>query len=82
VVRIGGIIPTLCASRKDEAAMKDAVLWTAARPLESKLYRFASFRNGTGACLPCPPNEIFVAFISSGFNFEEQCNVFNRGLPC
>ena len=40
VVGIGGIIPTLCASRKDEEAMKDAVLWTAARPLESKLYRF------------------------------------------
>jgi len=37
VVGIGGIIPTLCASRKDEEAMKDAVLWTAARPLESKL---------------------------------------------
>jgi hypothetical protein len=40
VVGIGGIITTLFTSRKDEAAMKDAVLWTAARPLESKLYRF------------------------------------------
>ena len=35
-VGIAGIIPTLCTSRKDEAARKDAVLWTAARPLESK----------------------------------------------
>ncbi len=40
VVRIAGIFATLCTSRKDEGAMKDAVLWTAARPLESKLYRF------------------------------------------
>jgi hypothetical protein len=32
-VVIGGIIPTLCTSRKDEAAMKDAVAGTAARPL-------------------------------------------------
>jgi len=31
-VRIAGIIPTLCISRKDEAAMKDAVAGTAARP--------------------------------------------------
>jgi hypothetical protein len=33
-------------------------------------------------CLPCLPNlsnEIFVAFISSGFNFEEQRSVFNQG---
>ena len=35
-VGIGGIIPTLYTSRKDEAAMKDAVEGTAARPLESK----------------------------------------------
>jgi hypothetical protein len=30
-------------------------------------------------CLPRLPNEIFVAFISSGFNFEEQRSGFNRG---
>jgi hypothetical protein len=43
VVRIAEIIPTLCTSRKDEEAMNDAVVWTAARPLESKLYRLDSF---------------------------------------
>jgi hypothetical protein len=44
-------------------------------------------------CLPGLPNEIFVAFISSGFNFEEQRSlpretcpffcliVFNQGVP-
>jgi hypothetical protein len=32
-------------------------------------------------CLPRLPNEIFVAPISSGFNFEEQRSVFNQGVP-
>jgi hypothetical protein len=32
-------------------------------------------------CLPRLPNEIFVALISSGFNFEEQRSVFIQGVP-
>jgi len=34
-VEIAGNIPTLCTSRKDEAATKDAMVGTAARHLES-----------------------------------------------
>ena len=34
-VGLGGIIPTLCTSRKDEAAMKDELAGTAARHPES-----------------------------------------------
>jgi len=34
-VGLGGIIPTLCTSRRDEAAMKDEVAGTAARHPES-----------------------------------------------
>jgi hypothetical protein len=33
------------------------------------------------SCLPRLPNEIFVARISSGFNFEEQRSGFNQGVP-
>ena len=45
MVRIAVIFATLCTSRKDEEAMKDAVLRTAAGPLASKLYRFESLKN-------------------------------------
>jgi hypothetical protein len=31
-------------------------------------------------CLPRLPNEIFVALISSGFNFEEQRSVFSQDV--
>ncbi len=34
-VEIAEILPTLCTSRKDEAAMKDEVTVTAGRPPES-----------------------------------------------